>query len=73
MNDETYVLEWSKKQGCFHVQQLRHTIKKNLRAFAENRTLNDYHIILVGTFDEVTDAADQLRGEFLSRRKEEQV
>ena len=66
MNNQ-YVLEWSKKQGFFHIQELTKTIRANMLAFVSNKTLNDYHIILIGTYDEVTEAADRLRSELYGR------
>jgi hypothetical protein len=70
MKTEQYVLEWSKKQGYFHIQLLDKTIATNCQAFADNKTLNDYHIIAIGTFDQMHDAADLLRDKLESRRKE---
>jgi len=67
---QQYVLEWSKSAGCFHVAELQTTLHNNLKAFVNNKALKDYHILLIGTYDEVTEAADRLRGDLLSRRKE---
>lgn len=64
---DLYTLEWSKKQGFFHIQKLQYTLSTNQQAFAENRTLNDYHLLGVGTSAEMSAMADKLRNELYAR------
>jgi hypothetical protein len=59
--NEIYALEWSKKQGFFHIQKLKYTIEINRNAFMLGNTLNDYHILGTGTRDEMSSLADHLR------------
>ena len=49
MSIETWALLWSKKQNCFHIEPATALFSKNLRAMDENKTLNDYHVIHVGS------------------------
>jgi hypothetical protein len=60
MDTETYALLWSKKSNCFHVEQLVDTVKKGREFFLSNRT-NDYLVIGLGSYDEVSRTADALR------------
>ena len=70
MNNELYVLEWSKKQGMPHVQPLEATLSKNRKAYMENQSVGDYIPIFVGTFKEVSDAADAIRPTLEKRHPE---
>ena len=58
---DLYVLEWSKKQGMPHVQRLEKTLSHNRLAYMEDRSTNDYIPLFVGTFEEVSEAADAIR------------
>jgi hypothetical protein len=58
MSAETWALLWSKKQNCFHIEPATELFKKNVRAMHENRALNDYHPIHVGTRDACEKVAD---------------
>ena len=64
---DLYVLEWSKKQGFFHIQKLDDVLAANRQAFEENKSLNDYHMLSVGTREEMSALADELRGELCAR------
>lgn len=64
---ELYFLEWSKKQGFFHIQRMEHTLANNMVAFEMNKPLNDYHVLGVGTQQEMTDLADELRNQLYAR------
>lgn len=70
MKTELYVLEWSKKQGMPHVQPLERTLSNNRNAYMDNRAVGDYIPIFVGTFKEVSDAADAIRPTLEKRHPE---
>jgi hypothetical protein len=62
---ELFVLEWSGRQKCFHIQKLSESIKSNFIYGFLTNTSNDYAPI--GVFDDVKDAhqaADKLRTEY---------
>ena len=46
--NELWVLEWSRKAKCFHIQRMRNTIESNLTAYASNAA-SDY--LVVGVFE----------------------
>lgn len=70
MKDELYVLEWSKKQGMPHVQPLETTLAMNRVAYRDDKAAGDYIPLFVGTFKEVSDAADLIRPTLEKRRPE---
>lgn len=70
MTTEQYVLEWSHKQGMPHVQRLNDTLSANRRAYMDNKPVNDYIPIAIGTFDEMMDAAEAIRPTLMQRRPE---
>jgi len=49
MSTETWALLWSKQQNCFHIEPASDLFKKNVRAFHEDREINDYHPIHIGS------------------------
>lgn len=65
--DDLYVLEWSRGQNCFHIQRAFITAKNNLAAFLHDKPLNDYHVLMFGSFDECHKAADRLRHKIIQR------
>lgn len=65
---DLYVLEWSKKQGMPHVQRLTETLSANRRAYMDDKVVNDYIPIAVGTMDELLDAAEAMRPTLIKRR-----
>lgn len=60
MSNETYALLWSKKSNCFHIEPLQDTVANGLRFFRAQQT-NDYLVIGIGTHDECSAKADELR------------
>jgi hypothetical protein len=68
MNDEIYVLEWSRSQLQFHVQRLADLITWNRSAYRDDRALNDYHILHMGTRSECEDVAQSCRPTLHIRR-----
>jgi hypothetical protein len=66
MDEENYVLEWSKSQNCFHVQHIKVTISNNRRLLVSNKT-HDYIVLAVGSYDEVSTQAETWRGLLRSR------
>lgn len=69
MSNQQYALLWSKQQGCFHIEPLERTLQLNRAAFANNKTLNDYHVIDVGTQQAMYDAAEVRRKTLYARRE----
>lgn len=70
MNNELYVLEWSKKQGMPHVQPLETTLAMNRVAYRDDKSVGDYIPLFIGTFEEVSDAADAIRPTLEKRKVE---
>lgn len=70
MKTELYVLEWSKKQGMPHVQRLEYTLSHNRKAYMEDKAVRDYIPLAVGTFDEMSAAADAIRPTLEKRKSE---
>ena len=68
MTTDLYVLEWSKKQGMPHVQRLEYTLSHNRKAYMEDKAVGDYIPLAVGTFDEMSAAADAIRPTLMKRR-----
>lgn len=66
MKPETHALLWSKKSNCFHIELLADTVKKGRTFFLTNST-NDYLVIGIGTYEEVSQSADALRPHVRSR------
>lgn len=60
MSNDTYALLWSKKSNCFHIELLHDIVAKGLRFFRAQQT-NDYLVIGIGTHDECSAKADELR------------
>lgn len=70
---DLYVLEWSQRQNCFHIQPLERTLSFNRGLYQDNiRTVNDYRPIHVGTREECDKAADACRGTLQERDAEVQ-
>jgi hypothetical protein len=67
---ELYVLEWSKRQGCFHIQRADHVCQTNMQAFRVNKNLNDYHIIAIGSEEKMHSIAGTYRKELYARDAE---
>lgn len=60
MTIEQYVLEWSHDQGVPHVQRLKDALSKNRRAYMDDKKVNDFIPLAIGTFDEMMDAAEAI-------------
>lgn len=66
--NETWVLEWSFRQKCFHVTSVDEMLSINLAAFKNNRGLQ---FIPIGVFDSskaAHDAAEKLHPILEARR-----
>ena len=70
---DLYVLEWSKKQGMPHVQPLERTLSNNRKAYMDDRAVNDYVPLAVGTLEEMHIAADAIRQTLAARRPEKTI
>jgi hypothetical protein len=66
---EQWVLLWSKKQGCFHIEPACELVEKNLLAFLSNRAINDYHPLWIGDRVACDAMAHQLRTRLNARRE----
>lgn len=58
---ELFVLEWSQKYSSFHIQAARHMLSRHREAYRDNRPLNDYHVLHIGTMDECSAMATACR------------
>lgn len=56
--DDLWVLEWSERQRCYHVDKLCNSIVKNIDSFRCRRS-NDYVPIWVGSNEEVEKASER--------------
>lgn len=65
-HDELWALEWSQRQGFFHVELLRTVLTKNRESFARDRR-TDYIPLHIGTRGECDEAADRLRPVLVAR------
>lgn len=63
-----YVLEWSKKSNCFHIQPLSDMLASNQRLFIENIG-GDYIVIMAGSKEACHTMADSHRDRLLFRSK----
>ena len=54
----SYVVEWSPKQQCFHLQKLEDMIEDNLKVF-RGRFKTDY--LCIGLFETYESASDFIR------------
>lgn len=67
-DDRVWVLEWSQKSNNLHVQPLAQTAGLNEARFILNAPPpNDYVVLAVGTYAEITHKADEIRPRVLSR------
>jgi len=60
MLDHLHTLEWSQRQGMFHIQPLASAVEKNQTSFATNAR-TDYIPVIVGTRAQCEEAADKMR------------
>ena len=67
MNKGIWVLLWSKKQNCFHIEPARELCKKNVRAMDSDLEINDYHPIYIGSRETCDMAADFNRWQLIER------
>ena len=65
MSDQ-WVLEWSKRQNAFHIQEVAGMVEKNLNAMLNNQG-GDYIVLCVGTRGEVDKQADRFRHYLMQR------
>lgn len=62
----TFALEWSKSSNGFHINEVSYLLPANRRLFELNKS-HDYIILMIGTKDECTAAADVLRPTLIKR------
>ena len=60
MEEEKWVLLWSRKANGFHIEPLARTCEGGMRLFTRDQ-VNDYLVTFTGTFDECSSKADELR------------
>lgn len=56
---DVWVLLWSQRQGCLHIETLDRTFKSNWAAFAEDRSM-DYVPLIIGDRELIDAQADEL-------------
>lgn len=66
-----YVLEWSRKQNAFHIQEAALMVNKNLSAMIDDRA-SDYIVLGIGPRAEIDKLADKYR-HYLARREAEKI
>lgn len=49
MKNEIWVLLWSKRQNCFHIETVDELCRKNTGKMHEDGVINDYHPIHIGS------------------------
>lgn len=57
---EIYVVEWSFKQKCFHIETLNEMIFSNYSAFRENRNTEYIPILIVKSHNDARKAIEEL-------------
>lgn len=65
-----WVLLWSKRQNCFHIERVDGWLSKNRVAYRDNATLNDYHPIYIGDRHTCHETADSARSTIVAREQE---
>ena len=63
----TFVLEWSKKQNAFHVQDVDLMMNKNISALIDDRG-SDYIVLGIGSREKIDQLADKYR-HYIARRE----
>jgi hypothetical protein len=64
-----FVLLWSKRQNCFHIEPTERMLSINREAYRDNKSGNDYIPIAIGTKGEMHEMADSLRGTITARER----
>lgn len=66
---DQWVLLWSKRQNCFHIQPAQKLFETNTEAMKLGKALNDYHPVFMGTLDQCKTAADNSRHLLMGRAR----
>lgn len=66
MTDQ-WVLLWSKRQNCLHIEPVVDWLSKNRVAYRDERTLMDYHPIYIGAKETCHETADAVRSTIAAR------
>lgn len=67
MSSSQWVLLWSKRQNCFHIEPAQELFRKNTAAMHSDKTLNDYHPVFMGPREACEAAANHHRPMLASR------
>ena len=62
-----WALLWSKRQNCFHIEPANELTKKNKQAMFDDKTLNDYHPVAIGSREFCERVASESRHLLMSR------
>ena len=62
-----WVLEWSKRQNAFHIQEAGRAIESNLQAMVSERVC-DYITVMIGSREDCDKTADRFR-HYLKKRE----
>lgn len=60
MKREKYFLEVSASQQCFHIDEAKELLFKNLRAFVNRGDPGEYVPVMMGTYEECQAVAEKL-------------
>lgn len=61
MTNSQWVLLWSKKQNCFHIEPAQDLFSKNFAAMCRDKQINDYHPVFMGPRESCEKAANHHR------------
>lgn len=56
-----WVLLWSRRQNCFHIEPAGELLEKNALAMVADRPINDYHPVYMGPREACERAAENSR------------
>jgi hypothetical protein len=66
MTDQ-WVLLWSKRQNCLHIEPVDNWLSKNRVAYRDEATLADFHPIYIGAKELCHQTADSVRSTITAR------
>lgn len=66
---DLWVLEWHQKSNNFHIQKLASLLSRNREAYRDDKCLQNWIVLHVGTNDECHEAADAARVTLNQREK----
>lgn len=67
MTDQMWVLLWSKRQNCLHLEPVAKWLSKNRTAYRDDADLTDYHPLYIGDKATCEQTANAVRGTLRER------